>query len=216
VSLLVVALLAGAPLSPVERGQLCVTTGEVAATDSGLRIEGPEVRAFVRRPPGRAAEIRFSYGGPSAQTQRLASGELRRQFGIKLRAADTCNLVYAMWHFAPEPGLAVLVKSNPGKHTHAECGAHGYLSVPPTWSRRVAAPEPGTRHVLRAELDGRELQVSVDGASAWKGTLPGEGFAFEGPVGLRSDNARLDFTFAAEPAEGSQPTPCPRGSAPGD
>jgi hypothetical protein len=35
------------------------------------------------------------------------------------------------------------------------------------------------------------LRVEVDGALAWRGTLPAEAFAFDGPVGIRTDNGRF-------------------------
>jgi hypothetical protein len=193
---------------------LCVTTGEIAASADGLRITGPEVRAFVRWKARSRAELRFTYDGPTPDVKPLASGELRRQFGIKLRAKDTCNLVYAMWHFEPVPGLGVAVKSNPGQNTHAQCGAHGYSTIQPVWSRPVSGPQPGRAHSFSAELEGTELRVFVDGEVAWKGALPVAGFAFDGPVGLRSDNARLTFHILTDSHGTGALLPCPaeRGS----
>ena len=65
------------------------------------------------------AEARFKYLGPTSQEARLGSGESRRQFGLRLRAQDPCNLVYAMWRIEPEPMLVVSVKRNPGMHSSA-------------------------------------------------------------------------------------------------
>jgi hypothetical protein len=48
---------------------------------------------------------------------------------------------------------------------------------------------------LQAELRARDLTVRVDGAIVWDGTLPPEIADFDGPVGLRSDNARFEFEY---------------------
>ena len=41
-------------------------------------------------------------------------GELRRQFGLKLRAQDACNLVYVMWRIEPASKLVVSIKCRTG------------------------------------------------------------------------------------------------------
>jgi hypothetical protein len=214
IAVALLTLTSAPPAPPISRGELCVSTGEIDATKDGLRITGPEVRAFVRWKGPSRAELRFRYDGPTQEVKRLASGELRRQFGIKLRAKDTCNLVYAMWHFEPTPGLGVSVKSNPGKSTHAQCGANGYETLRPAWTRAVPAPLPGTTHTFAAELEGTELRLFADGQLVWRGTVPPLGFAFDGPAGLRSDNAGLTFQLRTE-SRGSAPLlacPAERGS----
>jgi hypothetical protein len=50
---------------------------------------------------------------------------------------------------------------------------------------------------LRAQLLGRQLQVTVDGHSVWQGDLAAD--LPPGPVGVRSDNARVAFRLAAGP-----------------
>src|SRR5262249_51790736 len=100
--------------SNVGSSRLCVTSGRVSARDARtLSVESAGMRAVVARDSSRSAEIAFVYRGPSATTSPLASGELRRQIGLKLRAADTCNVVYVMWHVDPTPGVFVSVKHNP-------------------------------------------------------------------------------------------------------
>jgi hypothetical protein len=90
-------------LQRIDRDRLCVTNGEVAALPDGrLAIETASSRAIVQAGAGDApdqiAELRFQYLGPSADSKPLASGTLRRQIGLKLKAEDGCNLIYAMWH----------------------------------------------------------------------------------------------------------------------
>jgi hypothetical protein len=206
-------------LQRVDRQSLCVTNGDVASLSGGrLAIDTPSSRAVVRWSTAQTAEIRFRYLGPSETSKPLASGELRRQIGIKLRAQDTCNLVYVMWHIAPDARIAVSVKRNPGKHSHAECGATGYVNIRP-W-REAAAPklQPNESHVLRAELSGEEVTVTADGMVVWGGSL-GNGIAtMDGPVGFRTDNARFELEyFTAATDSGTPPNSSNRcQKSPGD
>jgi hypothetical protein len=129
---------AGSELQRVDRDQMCVTNGVIIRRrGSMLSIETPSSRAVVPGATAQIAEIHFRYLGPSESSKPLASGELRRQIGLKLRAQDTCNLLYAMWHIEPDNGLAVSIKRNPGMHTHAQCGARGYVSVKPEKTRKM-------------------------------------------------------------------------------
>ena len=174
-------------LEPVAPGRLCVTKGAIA----DAAIAEPTVRAVVPGSHGDAVQLTFTYGGRSARARALASGQLRRQVGLKLRAANGCNLVYVMWRLDPHPRLEVSVKYNPGMRTHAECGANGYIKVRPAH----AAPPPGlaegASHVLRAEIRGDALYAWIDGQLAWRGELPDEARALAGPAGLRTDNVHL-------------------------
>src|SRR6202044_499948 len=92
----------GASMWRVDRDELCVTNGVVSSPRGGeLVIDTPSSRAVVRdlaRSQDQVAEIRFRYLGASQESKPLASGELRRQIGLKLQAEDACNVVYAMWH----------------------------------------------------------------------------------------------------------------------
>jgi hypothetical protein len=179
---------------------LRVTEGRVLPGPEGtLRIEDPKVRAVGRRATGSTAELRFVYLGPSAEQLPLSSGEMRSQLGLKLRAEDGCNLLYAMWRIAPKPGLVVSLKRNPGMHSSGECGNGGYTNLKPRRGSRVPAFEPGERHALRAEQRGDELRVLVDGAPAWEGTLPPEALSLRGPAGFRSDNGRYDLELFVAP-----------------
>ena len=195
-------------LSVVPRARLCVTEGDVADLPSReLAVNSTKMRGYVTGSAGTEIEVRFKYLGGTAQESRLGSGEIRRQFGLKLRAHDACNLVYAMWRIEPESKLVVSVKSNPSQHSSAECGNHGYRNIKPRRSTPVPALGPGSAHRLRAVMSGAELRVFADDTPVWEGSVAGDGMRFDGPVGIRSDNARLEFelwaVLTAQVASGS-------------
>jgi len=187
-------------LSTVSRADLCVTEGAIAERSGhGLSVTVAKMRAYLdaRTPP--SIEARFQYLGPTGDEARLGSGELRRQFGLKLRAQDACNLVYAMWRIEPESKLVVSVKTNPGQHSSAECGNRGYQNIKPRRSSPLPSLHPGDAHSLRAALNGTEMQVFVDDRLVWEGSVGPEVLNFDGPVGIRSDNARLDLELRTGP-----------------
>jgi len=190
-----------ARLVPVSRAKLCVTKGAVEATDgSQLEVKVPEMRAVLMYSTKQAVEAKVTYLGPTATEKRLGSGELRRQFGLKLRAQNGCNLVYAMWRIEPKSELAVSYKRNPGMSTHAECGTHGYHNIKPTRDLKAPTLKKGEKHTLHAAMEGDKMQVFIDGKLTWEGMLH-EALAFDGPVGVRTDNGRFKFElFAGEPA----------------
>jgi len=194
-----------APLQRISREQLCVTNGIVSSLSDGrLAIDTPSSRAVVRVVTDQTAEVRFRYLGPTKASKPLASGELRRQIGLKLRAQDSCNLVYAMWHIEPDSKFAVSIKRNPDKHTHAECHAGGYLTVKPRSSVDLPRVQPGESHWLRAALRGDDLTLVADGRVVWQGTLGSQMATFDGPVGFRTDNARFEFEYyAGNPGAGT-------------
>src|SRR5579862_1578276 len=105
-----VALMVGAsPQSPaagkmmaIDGGKLCVTEGSVhRGRGTEFSIDTPKARAFVAEETAQSVEARFTYVGETAETAALGSGAVRHQFGLKLRAQDACNVVYAMWRFDP-------------------------------------------------------------------------------------------------------------------
>jgi hypothetical protein len=174
--------------------QLRVTQGALSEGTGGkLAVEASKVRAVAPGMEATAAELRFKYLGPTRVQKALASGESRQQLGLKLRAQDGCNVVYVMWRLSPKAGLHVSVKSNPQDHTSGECGNRGYRQVRGRREHPVPEPVPGSSHTLYAEWEGTALRVLVDGSLAWEGSLPPEAFAFEGPVGLRTDNGRFEL-----------------------
>ncbi len=185
------------PLEPVPPGELRVTQGEGRPEAGGLRVDGPRLRAEAPGRSGHRAELRFTYLGPSAAAVPLASGAPRRQVGVKLRARDGCNLLYAMWRLAPDARVVVQLKHNPGQHTSRACGNRGYRTLRPERARAVRPPEPGETGVLRADVEGGRLAVRVGGLVVWEGALPPEAGALEGPPGLRTDNTRALVALAA-------------------
>ncbi len=178
----------------VDRGSLCVTEGEITI-DSGntLSVDSSKMRAYVNRWTADTIEAHFIYLGGTAQVSRLGSGEVRRQFGLKLRAQDACNLVYAMWRIDPESKLVVSVKRNAGQTTSSECGNRGYQNIKPRHSAAIPILRSGDSHTLGAELHGKVLRVLVNGAPVSEGDLGPEVTDLAGPVGIRSDNVRLSF-----------------------
>ena len=197
-----------ADLVPVPRSHLCVTEGALETLPDGrILISVAKLRAVLAAPGRQAIEARFTYLGPTAETAPLRSGALRRQFGLKLRAADGCNLIYAMWRFAPKASLTVSVKSNPALHESRACGTSGYHTVEPQRAAPVEAPPVGTMHRLAATLNGDALRVLIDGRPVWEGKLGPEALAADGPIGIRSDNARLALELFAPP---DSPNACPK------
>jgi hypothetical protein len=181
----------------VDRDELCVTNGIVSAQRGGtLAIDTPSSRAVVRniaRSQDQVAEIRFRYLGPSQASKPLASGELRRQIGLKLEAEDACNLVYAMWHIEPDTRVAISVKHNAGQHTSAQCGAGGYVFLNGQPSNDPTPMRIGEANILRAELHGADLTVTTNGKLAWRGVLGTPLPA--GPMGFRTDNVRAVLEY---------------------
>jgi hypothetical protein len=199
----------------VNRAMLCVTEGAIdEASANQLSINASKMRAYVNRNTLQTVEVHFKYLGPTQTESKLGSGEVRRQFGLKLRAQDPCNLVYVMWRIAPESKLVVSVKTNPGQHTSAECGNRGYKNIKAARSSPVPVLQPGDAHTLRAELNGEALRVFADGAVVWTGNLGAEARGLNGPVGIRSDNARLETDLRVAMPPGAHPDfvlPCKSG-----
>jgi hypothetical protein len=186
-------------LERISRESLCVTNGTVSPLPDGrLAIDSASSRAVVRKATAQTAEIRFRYVGPTSASKPLASGQLRRQIGIKLRAQDTCNLLYAMWHIEPDSRIAVSIKRNVGQRTHAECGAHGYRNIKPWLEKKLTPITPGEQHQFRAALRGAALTLMADGDVVWEGDVGDQVLQFDGPVGFRTDNARFEFDFLAD------------------
>jgi len=193
-----------AGLLRITRDQLCVTNGTVIGDGDGrLIVETPSSRAIVSGGTGQVAEIKFRYLGPTVGSKPLTSGELRRQIGLKLKAQDSCNLLYAMWHIEPHTGLAVTIKRNPGMHAHTQCGARGYVPVKGETTWKLPTLAPGEVHRLHAELQGDRLSLLADGELAWQGSVGPLVSEFDGPVGLRTDNGRFELEFFSKPNDGA-------------
>jgi hypothetical protein len=197
------------PLAAAGPARFCVTLGEVEPSPSGgLRIDGPKVRAVTAGDPSRG-ELRFVYHGPTAVTAPLASGDVRRQIGLKLRAESGCNLLYVMWRLEPEARLVVSTKRNPGQRLHAECGTHGYTNLEAARSAPLPAVAAESAHVLRASLVGERLTVEADGRVVWEGKVSAGAVPAGGAVGFRTDNVRAEVEMRV--ARGGEGGGCAKG-----
>jgi hypothetical protein len=190
----------------VSHKDLCVTEGAIEKTSANrLSVNASKMRAYVNAWTAQSAEIRFTYLGGTRQQSALGSGQVRRQFGLKLHAQDACNLVYAIWRVQPESKFVVSVKRNPAAHSSSECGNRGYVTIKPRKASAVPGLQPGQSHALRAEMKKSELRIYVDDHEVWQGDVGPDAAQFVGPVGIRSDNARLEFDLKAREYEGAHP-----------
>ena len=156
------------------------------------------MRAEVVGATADRVELRFRYLGPTTTSVPLGSGDLRRQFGVKLRVQDTCNVLYVMWHIEPSQNLAVSVKHNEGQARHKQCRDGGYTNLSPTIVGPVLKVEISVPHPLRAEIEDQRLTVLVDDQLTWEGSVGELGRTLHGPVGIRSDNGRFKFEVATQ------------------
>jgi|HubBroStandDraft_6_1064221.scaffolds.fasta_scaffold470660_2 hypothetical protein len=193
------------PPSPAKKmmaigtGKLCVTEGTInRGPGEQLTIDVPKMRAFVTEETAQTAEAHFTYLGETAQTAALGSGAIRQQFGLKLRAHDACNLVYAMWRFSPKNEVVVSVKSNPGMQESSQCGNKGYTNIKASHSSPAPEVKKGSKHILYAELNGPKMTVTADSKVVWEGSVGPAALAFNGPVGIRSDNVHIELELFAE------------------
>jgi hypothetical protein len=184
--------------------QFCITEGHITRAEGPwMNVDSTKMRAVLGFAGKPEAELRFRYLGETEDRSRLLSGGERTQIGLKLKAQDDCNVLYVMWRISPVSSLVVQVKSNPGQHRHAECGNSGYTNIRGKFTGQVPKIVEGSEHSLHAVLNGSTLSVDVDGAPTWEGNVGEDVLRFDGPVGLRSDNARFDFQFVAHPASGA-------------
>lgn len=178
---------------------LCVTTG---AAKIGAKVDRSAMRAVAKGTDGDAAQMVFTYEGEVADKKALASGEARRQIGLKLRAENGCNLIYVMWRLDPKPMIVAQTKRNPGAKDHKACGANGYKWVKASEQKPPPALAVGTKYTLRAEIVNEELAVFIDDQPYWRGKLPDTVRDLQGPAGIRSDNLAFDLhAFSAARAD---------------
>jgi len=179
---------------------LHVTLGTVTGTKSGyLTVVGPKERAVRTSGEHSRAILQFRYRGPSRKTSPLESGKVIRQIGLKLRAKDSCNLLYVMWRIEPVEELYIAIKRNPGKSKHNDCRTHGYIKLGriPLKPLDITATTHKT-HRLSAvvtDTDGRYVcVVAIDGRRIWSDDIDAKAIAdITGPVGIRSDNGSFIF-----------------------
>lgn len=185
---------------PIPLAALHTTSGQIDKLDEfQARVSHASVRAELTPPSAAGIELKFVYLGETAQTIPLASGELRRQLGLKLLSYNTCNVTYVMWRFAPRAQIHVSQKVNLGQTRHEECADRGYQEIAASWkSDALPVVLPGKEHRLSARLKDAQLSVSVDGAVIWRGTVtPPASTGVAPQVGIRSDNAQFSFSLNA-------------------
>jgi len=189
--------------APIGLTGLEVTEGSItpAGPKSTLHTADPAMRATALEGGihAQSAQVWFRYQGESTTTIPLGSGLIRRQIGLKLRAADPCNLVYVMWHQYPDNAIEVQVKSNPGMTTSAECGNNGYTEIATipvaagdgTADHNVHRLAVRTRRTATGDL---AMRIYKDTALLRRLTIPAALTAgMEGPIGVRTDNG--DYLF---------------------
>lgn len=192
------------PEQPLPAASLCVTEGKIRELDNGrASVSVPKMRAYAQQGGSDFADLQFRYRGPTEVLQALASGAERVQLGLKLRAQDACNLLYVMWRVEPRSELVVSVKSNPGQRLSSECANHGYRDLKPQLSSPLPRLVNGEPHRLRAEIRSEELWVFADEHAVWRGPLDSTAKGFHGPVGLRTDNASMEFALGVDASRAS-------------
>ena len=185
-----------APSLPLA-SSLRLTEGRAKPSGGRVTIAEPSTRGIVPASSGDEATLDFTYAGPSTEPAALASGALRSQLGLKLRAQDSCNVIYVMWRIEPVSEIVVQVKRNAEATTHAQCGNGGYAGVKPGHRSSPPALVPGSAHVLSASIAGDDLSVWADQALVWRGTLPTDARSLSGPAGFRTDNVRAELALHA-------------------
>ena len=187
----------GVPARALPLQQLRATLGGLERAAEAWVHTGPQLRGTFPGSCGDSAALGFRYLGAAPERVPFGSGKMHRQLGLKLRARDSCNVLYVMWRFDARPGIVVLAKSNTGTH-HEECGNRGYHRVRPLWSEPVEPPEPGSTHALAARLDGEAIEVWVDSRVVLRATIDSLLVPARGEAGVRSDNVRFELLgFAA-------------------
>ena len=185
------------PIAEIADSALCVTKGKLARSS----IVAPTFRAVALSNRGDAMQLKMIVR-EATEKRALASGQIRRQVGLKLHAADACNVVYVMWRLDPTPMLEVSTKINLGQRNTRECGTAGYTKVKPIYTAALPELLDGKPHTLRAEIFGDALTVWVDDTVAWGGALPPAATELSGPGGLRSDNLEVEILGLAADERG--------------
>ena len=202
-------VIAGEPLD-TRRSDLRVSLGTISQTKSGyLTVVGPKERAVRTSGKHSQALLRFRYRGPSEKTAPLDSGAVIQQIGLKMRAMNTCNLLYIMWRIKPTEEIYIAIKRNPGKTKYEDCRANGYIELGrvPLKPLGITAATQKT-HRLGAsvtETAGRYAgEVTIDGRQIWSGGIDAKLISdISGPVGFRSDNGSFIFKLLVNDADAS-------------
>jgi hypothetical protein len=177
-----------AMISPTIASGYTVTNGTITYANNKFYTEDSATRMEFPKTDGNSLTILAEYLGKTTITEPLASGVVQEQFGIKLRAANTCNLVYVMRRFSPYSRVTIMYKQNIGMTTHEECKDGGYVIVKDI---SVPAVPIGTTVKLSAKFDNNILTVTLDDKIVWAGIVD---FKQVGVSGFRSDNVKVRFS----------------------
>ena len=113
--------------------------------------------------------------------------------------------MYAMWRFSPKNEVVVSVKSNPGMHESSECGKQGLYEYQGEFSFGGAGSDKGEQaRALCRNGWAIRMTVIADGRVVWEGNVGAGAMAFDGPVGIRSDNVRIELELFADEAGGGR------------
>lgn len=196
----------------VSLADLCVTEGTITTAPAHrLLVNAPSVHATLNRETPPDIEAHFVYLGPSIQNEAAEHASGHHQFGFQLFTEDPCNLLYVMWRLEPESSIAVMAKSNPEHHAHADCRGRG-KAIEPEFTAPLPPVRVGERraHTLRATMSGTTLLVYADKLMVWRGALPAASLRAHGLVGIHCDNAKLEVMLTvAAPAANAPVVSCP-------
>jgi len=200
-------VIAGEPID-TRRADLRVSLGTISQTKSGyLTVVGPKERAVRTSGEHSRAVLQFRYRGPSEKTAPLDSGAVIQQIGLKMRAMNTCNLLYIMWRIQPTEEIYIAIKRNPGKSKYADCGANGYIVLGrvPLKPLGITAATQKTHRlgVSVTQIEGRyPCEVTIDGRRVWSDDIDAKQISdIKGPVGIRSDNGSFIFKLLVSDVE---------------
>lgn len=190
----------------VSKDVIDITLGDLTTKSDGrLNVNVPKFRAHLHQKYPPTAKLSLRYLGETSILAPLSSGRVVGQIGLKLINKNTCNVLYVMWRIMPVEELYLAVKHNPDDTTHKECGANGYHGLSYTkLSPFGISAKDGKTHELYATFSAKKQTVSVyiDDKLIEKKRIDSKLLAgLTGTIGLRSDNANVDFRFLLPMAE---------------
>ena len=175
----------------LEKTSLCATSGSYEVAKGMMETSSVQTRGLLTTTSQQGISLLFSYKGPPEEVKAFRSGLKRQQIGVKVKAQDSCNLIYVMWRFGEKDSIVVSRKLNPGQHSHKECLNHGYKTIATLPAPKII--REGEFHRLNVSIDKNQLKVMADGENLWQGILEEELSQLQGPLGIRTDNGKFVF-----------------------
>jgi hypothetical protein len=167
--------------------QITVTDGQVKQSAEGFRVESNSSRFEIVGSDGESLALQVRYDGATGSTSTLASGASVSQVALKLRSLNQCNLVYVARRFSPKSEIVIMIKENPGKSTHQECGDGGYKRI---GSVALPSVQTGQTFSIGGSFQNNKLSVSYEGKEVWTGEVA---FDRKGDSGVRTDNSKVSI-----------------------